>query len=154
MILPSAAHPAARLAPPVGANGWDQALGQRVIWMAGNAQHSASLTLNPPDLGPLQVVLSVSDSQATANFFSTQPEVRQALEAAMPRLRDMLESAGIELGQASVSDGGAQQSGMGDGSGTGGGGHAGSGSQGGADTVLAASGALEIVREGLVNTFA
>lgn len=154
VIPPSASHPAARLAPPVGANGWDQALGQRVIWMAGNAQHSASLTLNPPDLGPLQVVLSVSDSQATANFFSTQPEVRQALEAAMPRLRDMLGSAGIELGQASVSGGDAQQPGMGDGSGTGRGRHASGGGQGGADTILIASGTPGTVREGLVNTFA
>lgn len=93
------------LAPQVGSPGWDQALGQRVVWMVNGEQQSASLTLNPPDLGPLQVELKVANSQATANFTAAQPEVRQALEAAMPKLREMLGEAGIQLGQASVSAG-------------------------------------------------
>lgn len=96
---------ASTLAPQVGSPGWDQALGQRVVWMVRGEQQSASLTLNPPDLGPLQVELKVANSQATANFTAAQPEVRQALEAAMPRLREMLNEAGIQLGQASVSAG-------------------------------------------------
>jgi flagellar hook-length control protein FliK len=33
--------------------------------MVGSEEQTASLTLNPPDLGPLQVVLSVSNDQAT-----------------------------------------------------------------------------------------
>ena len=93
------------LAPQVGSPGWDQALGQRVVWMVNGEQQSASLTLNPPDLGPLQVELKVANSQATANFTAAQPEVRQALEAAIPKLREMLGEAGIQLGQASVSAG-------------------------------------------------
>lgn len=93
------------LAPRVGSQGWDQALGQKVVWMVGSDVQSASLTLNPPDLGPLQVVLQVSDNQATANFTAAQPEVRHALEAAMPKLREMLGDAGIQLGQANVSAG-------------------------------------------------
>lgn len=94
-----------KLTPQVGSPGWDQALGQKVVWMVAGSQQSASLTLNPPDLGPLQVVLSVSNNQATANFTAAQPEVRQALEAAMPKLREMLGDAGIQLGQANVSAG-------------------------------------------------
>lgn len=94
-----------RLAPQVGAPGWDQALGQKVVWMVSGEQQSASLTLNPPDLGPLQIDLKVANSQATANFTAAQPEVRQALEAAMPKLREMLGEAGIQLGQANVSAG-------------------------------------------------
>lgn len=149
---------AARLAPQVGAPGWDQALGQRVVWMAGNGQHSASLILNPPELGPLQVVLNVADSQATANFFAAQPEVRQALEAAMPRLREMLDAAGIELGQASVSSGGGQQAEMGDGAPRGGrDGGDGSGASA-METAQAGNGvagaAVSVAHQGLVNTFA
>lgn len=94
-----------RLAPRVGTPAWNQALGQKVIWMVGGEQQTASLTLNPPDLGPLQVVLTVSENQATANFTAAQPEVRQALEAALPKLREMLGEAGIQLGQADVSAG-------------------------------------------------
>lgn len=92
-----------RLTARVGTPAWDNALGQRVVWMAGAHEQSATLTLNPPDLGPLQVVLSVTNNQADATFVATQPEVRQALEAAMPRLREMLGDAGVTLREATVS---------------------------------------------------
>lgn len=91
------------LAPSVGTAAWGQALGEKLVWMASGNQQSASLTLNPPNLGPLQIVVSVSNDQATANFFAAQPEVRQALESAFPRLREMMSEAGIQLGQATVS---------------------------------------------------
>lgn len=152
------AHPAAsdKLAPAVGTPAWDQALGQKVVWMVAGEQQTASLTLNPPDLGPLQVVLSVSNSQASATFTAAQPEVRQALEAALPKLRDMLGEAGIQLGQASVNSGAPNQQGGADQPGNrGNGGNAGGG-QGGhavegvrtATVVSAGSG------NGLVDTFA
>lgn len=96
-------HARDHLQPPVGTQAWNQALGDRIVWMAAGGQQSAALTLNPPDLGPMQVVLSVSNEQATANFFAAQPEVRQALEAALPRLREMMQDAGIQLGQTTVS---------------------------------------------------
>ncbi len=92
-----------RLNPAVGTSAWNQALGDRIVWMASGGQQSASLTLNPPDLGPMQVVVNVTNDQATASFFAHQPEVRQALEAALPRLREMMQDAGIQLGQATVS---------------------------------------------------
>lgn len=106
--LPAAAD---KLTPSVGTPAWDQALGQKIVWMVAGEQQSASLTLNPPDLGPLQVVLNVSNSQASATFSAAQPEVRQALEAALPKLRDMLSEAGIQLGQASVDSGQPNQTG-------------------------------------------
>lgn len=106
-----APNTAEKLTPRVGTPAWDQALGQKVVWMVAGEQQSASLTLNPPDLGPLQVVLNVSNSQANATFIAAQPEVRQALEAALPKLRDMLGEAGIQLGQASVNSGSPNQQG-------------------------------------------
>jgi flagellar hook-length control protein FliK len=109
--LQSASPQSDKLTPPVGTPAWDQALGQKVVWMVAGDQQSASLTLNPPDLGPLQVVLNVSNSQANATFISAQPEVRQALEAAMPKLREMLGEAGIQLGQSNVNAGTPNQQG-------------------------------------------
>ncbi|MFZ1180754.1 MAG: flagellar hook-length control protein FliK [Herbaspirillum sp.] len=94
-----------RLTPAVGSPGWDQAVGQKLFWMTSGGIQSASLTLNPPDLGPLQVVLRVNNQQADATFITAQPEVRQALEAAMPKLREMMDQAGIQLGQATVDTG-------------------------------------------------
>ncbi|HSY30292.1 MAG TPA: flagellar hook-length control protein FliK, partial [Burkholderiaceae bacterium] len=101
--------PGDKLTPQVGSPGWDQSVGQKVVWMVAGGQQSASLTLNPPDLGPMQVVLNVTNSHATVTFTASQPEVRQALENAMPKLREMLGDAGIQLGQASINSGSAQQ---------------------------------------------
>lgn len=87
---------------PLGSTAWDNQVSQKVVWMVGGADQTASLTLNPPDLGPVQVVLNVNNDQATVAFSSATPEVRAALENAMPRLREMLSDAGVTLGQASV----------------------------------------------------
>lgn len=110
-VLAATAPAADKLTPQVGTSGWDQAVGQKVVWMAAGAQSSASLTLNPPDLGPLQVALTIVNNQASVSFTAAQPEVRQALEAALPKLREMLGDAGIQMGQASVNAGVPQQHG-------------------------------------------
>lgn len=100
---PAIAKLQTQLAPRVGNPGWDQALGQHVVYMASSGTQTASMTLNPPDLGPLQVTLHISNDQASASFTAAQPEVRAALEAAMPKLREMMSEAGISLGNATVS---------------------------------------------------
>jgi flagellar hook-length control protein FliK len=89
----------------VGSSGWDQQVGQKIVWMAADGEQSAELTLNPPDLGPLQVVLNVGNDGASIAFSSSQLEVRQALENALPRLREMMSESGIALGNATVDAG-------------------------------------------------
>ncbi|MGV8900078.1 MAG: flagellar hook-length control protein FliK [Burkholderiaceae bacterium] len=92
-----------KLTPYVGSSAWNQTLGQKITLMVGATQQTATLSLNPPDLGPLQVILNITKDSADATFIAAQPEVRQALEAALPRLREMMQEAGIALGQANVS---------------------------------------------------
>jgi flagellar hook-length control protein FliK len=89
----------------VGTQAWDNQVGQKIVWMTGSGEQTASLTLNPPDLGPLQVVLSVTGDQASVAFSASQQEVRHALENALPRLREMMGESGIALGNATVSAG-------------------------------------------------
>ncbi|MBC3880308.1 flagellar hook-length control protein FliK [Undibacterium sp. LX40W] len=91
-----------QISPRVGSKAWDQAIGQKVVWMVAGGEQSAELTLNPPDLGPLQVVLSISDNQVDASFVSSHLDVREAIEAAAPQLREMLDNAGISLTGFSV----------------------------------------------------
>ncbi len=105
------ALPTHHIPQQVGSSGWDQAIAQRVVWMASGSEQSASLTLNPPELGPVQVVLNISNSQANATFVAAHMEVRQALEAALPKLREMLGDVGIQLDQASVNQGSPEQQG-------------------------------------------
>ncbi|MET3130575.1 flagellar hook-length control protein FliK [Oxalobacteraceae bacterium GrIS 1.11] len=149
------AAPADSLNGRVGTPAWDKQLGQKIVWMAAGGEQSATLTLNPPDLGPLQVVLKVTNDHADASFMSAQPEVRQALEAAMPRLREMMGEAGITLNNSSVSSGMSEQ-GRG-GNGQAGMGRGGSGGSGGGDLISGTSAAMPTRRgaiDGMVDTFA
>lgn len=101
-----AAANAHALAPHVGTADWTDALSQKVVFLSNAHQQSAELTLNPPDLGPLQVVLRVADNHAHALFVSQHAQVRDAVEAALPKLREAMEAGGLGLGSATVSDGG------------------------------------------------
>ena len=94
---------------PFGQRGWDQAVSSRVLWVAQEQLQQASLTLNPPNLGPIQITVQIDNQQAVVQFVATQPEVRQALQEALPVLRDMFGQAGIELGQTNVSSGQSDQ---------------------------------------------
>ena len=91
------------ITPELGSAGWGKALGQHISWMVAGEHQTAELHLHPADLGPLQVILSVENNQAELMFVSGEPAVREAIEAAMPQLRQMLSEAGISLGQTSVS---------------------------------------------------
>ncbi|ALM54237.1 flagellar hook-length control protein FliK [Halomonas huangheensis] len=62
------------------------------------------LRLHPAELGPLSVSLRMGEHGAQAQFVSAHPHVRQAVEQALPQLREILAEQGIQLGQTSVSD--------------------------------------------------
>lgn len=89
--------------PRVGAPGWDAALGQKVAWLVNQRHQVAEMQLNPPNLGPLEVKITIANDQASALFVSHHAAVRDAIEAALPRLREMLAENGITLGNAQVS---------------------------------------------------
>lgn len=91
---------------PLNSPNWNQEFTQKISWMSSNNQREqiAELHLNPPDLGPLNVVLKISDNQATASFTSAHSEVRDAIANAMPALREVLANNGITLGNTSISD--------------------------------------------------
>ena len=81
---------------------WQDAFTQKVVWLAGNNRQAAQITLNPPQTGPIEVSLKIDNGNATANFVSANAEVRESIEAALPRLREMFAGLGLELGQANV----------------------------------------------------
>lgn len=88
---------------PVGSPGFADSLSQQVVWMAGKDAEMAELRLNPPELGPVSVRITVSGDEATAIFVSPIAEVRGAIEESLERLREALAGAGIALGDTSVS---------------------------------------------------
>ena len=83
---------------------WGRALGHQLNWMVNNQLEQAAIRVNPPDLGPIELRVSLQHNQTSVTFFCHEAAVREALETALPRLREMLDSQGITLNQAQVSD--------------------------------------------------
>lgn len=100
-----AAAPAQTLAldVPLRQAGWDQAMAERVVWMAKQGVQEAQIHLNPRNMGPIEVHVSVQKDQASVAFVAQHAATREALDAAMPRLRDMLQDSGLNLAQSEVS---------------------------------------------------
>ncbi len=83
------------LQQPVGRQGWDHELGSRMVWMSKQDLQSAQLRLNPAHLGPLEVRFRCSRIRPRlSRFLSNHAPVRDAVEAAIPRLREMLADNG------------------------------------------------------------
>lgn len=107
ITVPAPVSPAttsAAIATTVGQPGWGQELGLQLAQWQQRGEHRVELHLHPAELGPLSVSLKVDDQGAQAQFFSAHGQVRQALEQALPQLREALAQQGINLGEASVSD--------------------------------------------------
>lgn len=103
--------PSARVDTPLGDSRWHDDFGQKVVWLAKQEVQSAQISINPPNLGPIEISLKLGPDQATAVFTSPHADVREALEAALPRLREMFSGAGIQLGDAQVNAQSQQQAG-------------------------------------------
>lgn len=65
---------------------------------------TAEIRLDPPELGPLRIVLSVTESVANAMIFAAHAQTRLTVEQALPQLQQQLAQAGLSLGEANVSD--------------------------------------------------
>ncbi|MBL4782112.1 MAG: flagellar hook-length control protein FliK [Porticoccaceae bacterium] len=97
------------LQTPVGQPGWDAELGNRIRWMVGQNNSGVELRLNPPELGSIEVKLITEGERTSVTFISSNPAAREALEAALPRLREMFAESGMDLANADVADRGLQQ---------------------------------------------
>lgn len=83
---------------------WAEEMGSRVKWMVNSQVHSAELKMNPAQLGPIEVKISVLNDQTTVMFTAQNGAVREAIDTAIPRLREMLGDNGMNLVDVDVSD--------------------------------------------------
>jgi hypothetical protein len=89
----------------IGEAGWQEAFVDRVVWFAGERQSVAEIRVYPPQLGPVEVRLSFSQGETSALIVAPHAAARDAIDTALPRLREMFAEAGIHLGQVQVGDG-------------------------------------------------
>lgn len=142
-LLPTAAD--------FGGEQFDQDVAQGVEYMLDNKLQSARIRISPQQLGMIEVELRLEGERVHASFSSAQGEVRQALHDSLPRLREMLDAHGLQMGQTAVADSSASQHGQG--------GQPGHGQPGtvvgdSAPASAAAAGAVVWRADGLLDTYA
>ncbi|WP_457943456.1 flagellar hook-length control protein FliK [Vreelandella alkaliphila] len=95
----------ATLNTPLTSPAWPSQLGQQLIQFAQRGgEHQVKMQLHPAELGPLSITLKVTEQGTQAHFLSSHAPVRQAIEQAIPQLREALAEQGISLGETSVGE--------------------------------------------------
>lgn len=92
------------IAVPVQNTAWGDALNERLVFMSGQKIQNAEIRLTPAELGPIRVSVAVEDGATHITFNAQHATTREAIESALPRLREMLAEQGLSLGNASVND--------------------------------------------------
>lgn len=77
-------------------------VGARLQWIAEQQGGEATLRISPDGLGPVEIRLKLDGDRVELGFAATQQETRQALQDALPKLREMLAQQGLQLGHADV----------------------------------------------------
>ena len=98
-----ATMPQTEIAEPFGKPAWAQGMGKQILWMANQNISSAEIRLNPAHLGPIEVRLDISDDQINVALSSRHAVVREAMEMALPKLREMFDSNGMSLADTDIS---------------------------------------------------
>jgi flagellar hook-length control protein FliK len=92
------------LTKPLAHPGWGKDLGEQIIWMNNKEISAAEIKLNPVHLGPISIRIDVSQDNQTSILFTAQhAETKEAIEASIPKLREMLLGQQLNLVNANVS---------------------------------------------------
>lgn len=82
---------------------WGDEMGQQVKWLISQKMQSAELKLNPPQLGAVEIRITVQHDQVNLHFSTPHAVVKDSLEESMPRLREVLQESGLNLADVDVS---------------------------------------------------
>jgi flagellar hook-length control protein FliK len=93
------------------ADNWHEALASRVQVLVDQNMGEAHIKLNPPELGAVDIKISLVDDKTFVQLTAGNSVARDELTQSLPRLRELLSASGLSLGGASVHGGSAGQSG-------------------------------------------
>ena len=96
--------PAATVSTPVGDPGFHEALAAQVSVFARGGLSKAELHLNPAELGPVSVHITMIGDQARVDFGADRAQTRQVIEAGWAELATSLQDAGFTLSGGGVSE--------------------------------------------------
>ena len=93
---------------PLGHSQWGNQVLQRVALLTAQGIQAAEIHLNPAELGPMQVRVDQRQDSATVVFTSHHASTRDALEASLPRLRELFSAQGMDLVDVDINSGDQQ----------------------------------------------
>lgn len=100
----SPALPTATVSTAVTDPGFQEALATQVSVFARGGLSKAELHLNPAELGPVSVQITMQGDQARVDFGADRAQTRQAIEAGWAALAASLQDAGFTLSGGGVSE--------------------------------------------------
>lgn len=104
-VLPNtSATPSTTLALATDKNLAGAQVAQALTGFIRQGDDNAEINLSPPHLGKISVRIAVQNEQVSVVVTSPMAEVREVIEASLPRLSELLSEAGLSLGDASVFD--------------------------------------------------
>lgn len=104
---PTLAVPSAEQAPGDRVRAFADAVAQRLMGQVKSETWNVRLALEPQNLGAMNIDLTLNGTDLSASIGVANTEVRALLEAGLPRLREALESSGLNLSQWSFAQQGA-----------------------------------------------
>lgn len=82
---------------------WGEALAQRVMMLASGNRQLAQIRLHPAHLGPIEVSLKMNGEKGMqVSLHAHHALTREAIEQALPRLRELFDAQGIALADVQV----------------------------------------------------
>jgi flagellar hook-length control protein FliK len=93
------------------ADDWHAALASRVQVLVDQHVGEAHIKLNPPELGAVDIKISLVDDKTFVQLTAGTSAARDELTQSLPKLRELLSASGLSFGGASVQGGSAGQNG-------------------------------------------
>lgn len=89
------------------------AVKDKVMLMVSQKLQRFDITLDPPELGNMQVRVNLQNEQAMVSFVVQNQQAKEALEQNIHKLRDMLAQQGVDVGDANIEQQSQQSDGEG-----------------------------------------
>ncbi len=81
---------------------FSDAVKDKVMLMISQKLQQFDITLDPPELGNMQVRVNMQGEQATVNFVVQNQQAKEAFEQNMHKLKDLLAEQGVDVGDTNV----------------------------------------------------
>lgn len=81
---------------------FSDAVKDKVMLMISQKLQQFDISLDPPELGNMQVRVNLQGEQASVNFIVQNQQAKEALDQNMHKLKEMLAEQGVDVGDANV----------------------------------------------------